>query len=111
MAVPGRVIPNAPEIEAAVLVGEQRSMTIGCASCHIPELPLDRQGWIFSEPNPFNPAKPPQGPNLQVGEAPTLIVDLSSDDLPKPRLNPPHGTTMLPPSTHLQLPPLPTPPP
>jgi hypothetical protein len=41
MAVPGRVIPNDPEIEAAVLLGEQRFSAIGCASCHRPTLPLD----------------------------------------------------------------------
>src|SRR5207244_10024170 len=55
MAVPGREIPNDPEIEAAVLAGEQRFSAIGCTSCHIPALPLNRQGWIFTEPNPFNP--------------------------------------------------------
>src|SRR5438093_844654 len=41
MAVPGRVIPNDPEIEAAVLAGEQKFQTIGCAQCHVPSLPLE----------------------------------------------------------------------
>src|SRR5438105_1145856 len=103
MAVPGRVIPNDPEIEAAVLVGEQRFTSIGCTSCHIPSLPLDRQGWIFTEPNPFNPALPPQGPNLLVGQAPMLAVDLTSDELPTPRLKASHGVVMVPAYTDLKL--------
>jgi cytochrome c peroxidase len=100
MAVPGRVIPDDPEIEAAVLIGETRFASIGCTSCHIPALPLYRQGWIFSEPNPFNPALPP---NLLVGQAPTLNVDLSSDELPSPRLKPSHGVVMVPAYTDLKL--------
>jgi hypothetical protein len=100
MAVPGRVIPNDPEIEEAVWVGEQRFASIRCTVCHIPALPLDRQGWIFSEPNPFNPANPP---NLLVGQAPTLSVDLSRDDLPAPRLKPSHGVVMVPAYTDLKL--------
>jgi|GEM_PF-3027833 len=64
---------------------------IGCASCHIPALPLDRNGWIYTEPNPYNPAG-----NLQPGEAQTLSVDLSSDDLPQPRLKPVNGVVMVP---------------
>jgi len=103
MAVPGRVIPNDPEIEAAVLTGEQLFDRIGCAVCHIPALPLDRRGWIFSEPNPFNPALPPQGPNLLLGQAPTFSVDLSSDELPLPRLKPSHGVVMVPAYTDLKL--------
>jgi cytochrome c peroxidase len=86
MAVPGRVIPDDPEIEEAVLLGEQRFQRIGCASCHVPSLPLDRQGWLFSEPNPFNPPG-----NLQVGQAPPVVVDLTRNDLPAPRLRPGAG--------------------
>ena len=100
MAVPGRVIPNDPEIEAAVLLGENRFGSIGCGSCHIPALPLDRQGWIFSEPNPFNPASPH---NLLPGEAPTLSIDLTRDDLPRPRLKASHGVVMVPAFTDLKL--------
>jgi hypothetical protein len=103
MAVPGRVIPDDPEIEEAILAGEKRFAAIGCTTCHIPALPLDRQGWIFSEPNPFNPADPPQGPNLLVGQAPTLTVDLSSDELPNPRLKPSRGVVMVPAYTDLKL--------
>jgi len=83
MAVPGRLIPNDPEVEAAVLLGEQKFQSIGCAQCHVPSLPLERQGWIYSEPNPYNPPT-----NLRVGEAPSLSVDLTADDLPGPRLKP-----------------------
>ena len=100
MAVPGRVIPNDPEIEDAVRVGEQRFASIRCTVCHVPALPLDRQGWIFSEPNPFNPANPP---NLLVGQAPTFSVDLSRDDLPGPRLKPSRGIVMVPAFTDFKL--------
>jgi cytochrome c peroxidase len=100
MAVPGRVIPNDPEIEDAVLTGERRFASIGCTGCHIPALPLDRQGWLFTEPNPFNPASPP---NLLVGQAPTLTVDLTSDELPAPRLKPSHGVVTVPAYTDLKL--------
>src|SRR6266849_1611551 len=37
--VPGRVMPRDPEVERAVLRGEQAFEQIGCASCHIPRLP------------------------------------------------------------------------
>jgi hypothetical protein len=83
MAVPGRVIPNDPAIEAAVRQGEQLFVQINCTECHIPSLPLDREGWMYSEPNPYNPAG-----NLRPGEAPALVVDLSSSVLPMPRLRP-----------------------
>ena len=83
LQVPGRVIPRNPEIEAAVLNGERVFDGIGCAACHIPRLPLDKRGWIYSEPNPYNPPG-----NLRVGETQTLQVDLSSDQLPAPRLRP-----------------------
>ena len=81
--VPGRVIPRDPEVERAVLRGEQAFEQIGCASCHIPRLPLDKQGWIYSEPNPFNPPG-----NLRSGEIQDFTVDLASDVLPAPRLHP-----------------------
>ncbi len=78
---PGRVIPNDPVIEDAVLLGESLFQSVGCAACHVPRLKLDRQGWIYSEPNPYNPLN-----NLQVGQAQTLRVDLTSTALPQPRL-------------------------
>ncbi len=99
MAVPGRVIPNDPEIEAAVLIGEARFKTIGCATCHIPALPLDRQGWIYTEPNPFNPAG-----NLRPSDGvATLAVNLDRDDLPSPRLHPINGVVLVPAYTDLKL--------
>lgn len=82
MAVPGRVITNDLEIEKAVSNGEQVFQRIGCASCHIPQLPLDKKGWIFTEPNPYNPAL-----NLRTGTARTIQVDLTGKDLPLPRLS------------------------
>src|SRR5260370_39720291 len=81
--VPGRVIPRNREVEEAVLLGEELFDRIGCASCHIPRLPLDKKGWVYSEPNPYNPPG-----NLRMGETKTLHVDLSSDELPVPRLKP-----------------------
>ncbi len=90
MAVPGRVIPRIPAIERAVLTGERRFQAIGCATCHVPALPLDRDGWVFREPNPYNPPT-----NLRVGDAPTLAVDLTDDRLPPPRLAPDKKTGVL----------------
>lgn len=83
LQVPVQVISSDPEIREAVQLGEARFDTIGCAKCHISRLPLDRQGWIYTEPNPYNPAG-----NLRLGDAPSLSIDLSSDALPAPRLKP-----------------------
>lgn len=83
MAVPGRVIPRDPEVEAAVYRGEKVFSEIGCASCHIPALPLDKQGWLYSEPNPYNPPT-----NLRLGETESEVMDLTSAELPQPRLTP-----------------------
>jgi hypothetical protein len=70
-------------------LGERAFDRIGCGSCHIPRLPLDKKGWIYSEPNPFNPPG-----NLRKGETKTLFVDLSSDDFPAPRLKPDSAGTV-----------------
>jgi hypothetical protein len=83
LQVPGRVIPRHPEIEQAVLRGERAFERVGCATCHVPRLPLDKQGWVFVEPNPYNLPG-----NLRTGEVPDVKVDLASDELPKPRLKP-----------------------
>ncbi|HEX6098541.1 MAG TPA: di-heme oxidoredictase family protein [Thermoanaerobaculia bacterium] len=83
LQVPGRVIPDDPVVEEAVLSGERAFERIGCGSCHVSRLPLDDRGWIFTEPNPYNAPT-----NLRVGEAKTLAVDLTSDVLPQPRLTP-----------------------
>jgi hypothetical protein len=99
LPVPGQVIPDDPEVREAVHIGEQRFSQIGCASCHITKLPLTEKGWIYTEPNPFNPAG-----NLREGDAPTLIVDLTSEDLPGPRLKPDaRGVVWVPAFTDLKL--------
>ena len=81
LEVPGRVIPRHPVIEEAVANGEQLFMEIGCADCHTPALPLTDQGWVFTEPNPYNP-----NGNLQPGDYPTFEMDLSDNRLDQPRL-------------------------
>ncbi|MET0622684.1 MAG: di-heme oxidoredictase family protein [Pyrinomonadaceae bacterium] len=83
LQVPGRVIPRDPEVERAVLLGERVFERIGCAACHVPSLPLPNQGWVYTEPNPFNPPG-----NLRSGETQDLRVDLSAEVLPAPRLGP-----------------------
>jgi cytochrome c peroxidase len=98
MAVPGRVIPNDAAIEAAIRRGERRFVDIGCTSCHIPTLPLDNEGWVFTEPGPFNPAG-----NRRVSDGPILSVDLTSSHLPSPRLKPRHGVVWVPAFTDLRL--------
>ncbi|MEL7537947.1 MAG: di-heme oxidoredictase family protein [Pseudomonadota bacterium] len=81
LAVPGRVIPRNRKIEAAVRTGERVFEKIGCDGCHTPTLKLEKRGWIYSEPNPFNPPG-----NLQVGESPELAVNLNSPLYDLPRL-------------------------
>ena len=89
LQVPGRVIPRDPAIERAVAIGEKAFGQIGCATCHVPRLPLRGNGWVYTEPNPFNPAT-----NLRSGETRDLRVDLSSDVLPQPRLHPDSSGTV-----------------
>src|SRR5262249_13301359 len=98
MAVPGRVISNDPAIETAVLNGERKFQAIGCVSCHMPALPLDNQGWIFTEPNPYNPTG-----TLCVGAPPPLSVDLTDGKPPPPRLRPNNGVVEVPAFTDLKL--------
>ncbi len=60
---------------------------------------IDREGWIFTEPNPFNPPG-----NLRPSDAPRLAVDLTSSQLPSPRLKPArHGVVQVPAYTDLKL--------
>jgi CxxC motif-containing protein (DUF1111 family) len=98
MAVPGRVIPADPEVAGVIRVGEARFAQIGCATCHIPRLPLTRDGWVFTEPNPFNPAG-----NRRVKDGITYRLDLTSPDLPQPRLQPEGGVVWVPAFTDLKL--------
>ena len=83
LQVPGRVIPNDPDVEDAVLNGERVFRSIGCAGCHIPELPLTRKSWVFEEPSPFNPTT-----NARRGDMPSVLMDLLDRALPQPRLAP-----------------------
>ncbi len=87
LSVPGRVIPRHPAIEDAVANGEQLFVDIGCADCHTPALPLTNDGWVYTEPNPFNPPG-----NLQAGEYPTFSMDLNDPRLDQPRLSADPGT-------------------
>jgi hypothetical protein len=99
LPVPGRFLPDNSSVEEAVHIGEQRFSEIGCESCHTPKLPLVDKGWIYTEPSPFNPAG-----NLRIGDAPTLSVDLTSENLPGPRLNPDErGVVWVPAFTDLKL--------
>ena len=117
LPVPGRVIPNDPAVERANLMGEALFNKIGCATCHAtlsltsnnnPGLP-EQPGWIYFEPNPYNPATGPNAPNLQLGpasypvSAPALTVDLTSNSLPLPRLSAQAGVVVVPAYTDLKL--------
>jgi len=83
LPVPGRVIPNDPDVERAVAIGERLFDDIRCTHCHVPSLPLERRGWIYAEPGPYNPAG-----NLRRGAARTVEIDLTNASLPQPRLLP-----------------------
>jgi cytochrome c peroxidase len=98
MAVPGRVIPKNRKIEQAVLRGESAFSEIGCAVCHKPTLPLTNNGWIFTEPNPYNPVG-----NLRPQDGPIYSMDLTSSQLPPPRLRPRNGVLEVPAYTDLKL--------
>jgi CxxC motif-containing protein (DUF1111 family) len=99
LPVPGRVIPKDAAFEEAIRLGEHVFGSIGCASCHVPTLPLSKQGSIFTEPNPYNIAG-----NLRVGEARSLGFDLNSDTLPQPRLKAdPDGVVWVPAFTDFKL--------
>jgi hypothetical protein len=75
MPVPGQLVPNDLGVEQAIFNGERLFRQIGCATCHIPELPLGNS--VYSEPSPYNPIG-----NLQAGDGQTFEVDLSVDSLP-----------------------------
>lgn len=85
MSVPGQVIPNEARIAQAIEHGQRKFAEFRCAGCHVPALPLSRQGWIYTEPGPFNPPG-----NLRSGEAKTVKLDLNDTALPLPRLAPQH---------------------
>ena len=78
--------------------GERRFAEIGCASCHIPSLPLTHGAWVFTEPNPFNPPG-----NRQDHDGRVYEVDLTDRRLPGPRLVPVRGVVWVPAFTDLKL--------
>jgi CxxC motif-containing protein (DUF1111 family) len=96
--VPSRILPREPFFVRAVNDGERLFQEIGCASCHIPALPLDKKGWIYTEPGPYNPAG-----NLQLGQAQSVSIDLAGEELPAPRLKPVNGVVMVPLYTDFKL--------
>lgn len=98
LPVPGRMIPSDARHANAITHGERLFDAIGCAECHVPALPLDREGWIFSEPGPFNPAG-----NAQPGSSSVVRVDLTSARLPGPRLKAHDGVVYVPAYTDLKL--------
>jgi len=61
-------------------------------------LPLISKGWMYTEPNPYNPPG-----NLRTGDARPITIDLNSPDLPQPRLQEHNGVTMVPAYTDLKL--------
>jgi hypothetical protein len=98
LQVPGRVIPNNPEVEKAVLHGEREFAAFGCAKCHLPELPLTKDGSVFVEPGPYNPPT-----NLRAGETKAVLMDLSDAGLPQPRLPRSSDVIMVPAYTDMKL--------
>jgi hypothetical protein len=98
LPVPVQVIPPDKDVASAIKNGGTRFVEIGCGRCHVPQLPLDKQGWIYTEPNPYNPVG-----NLQPGDAPTLSVDLTSSELPGPCLKPAGDVVWVPAFTDFKL--------
>ena len=98
LPVPVQVIPSDPDVANAIRNGANVFAQIGCGRCHIPQLPLDHDGWIYTEPNPYNPAG-----NLRPGDAPILSVDLTSNQLPGPRLKANGGVVWVPAFTDFKL--------
>jgi hypothetical protein len=99
LPVPGQVIPRDARFRAAIAAGERDFERVGCASCHVPKLPLIDKGWVYSEPNPYNPPG-----NLRLSDGvQSLSVDLTRSDLPQPRLRVEKGVVMVPAYTDLKL--------
>jgi hypothetical protein len=90
LPVPGRVIPRAPDIERLVLAGERAFERIRCVNCHVPSLPLERAGWKYSEPGPFDASGNPQKAGTRL-----IAVALTDPALPAPRLQPSGSTAQV----------------
>ncbi|MBT8078125.1 MAG: thiol oxidoreductase [Gammaproteobacteria bacterium] len=98
LPVPQQVAPKDRHVRKAIKKGERLFESIGCADCHVPALPLTDEGWIYTEPNPYNPPG-----NLQVGEAETFAVDLTDPRLPGKRPQPKNGVVWVRAFTDLKL--------
>jgi hypothetical protein len=98
LPVPQQVLPKDPKIRQAIEEGEALFNEIGCGGCHVPALPLVDEGWIYTEPNPYNPPG-----NLQPGEGESLAVDLSHSGLPGKRPKPQNGVLWVRAFTDLKL--------
>ena len=98
LPVPQQVLPRDPRVRRAVREGEALFGEIGCGGCHVPALPLVDEGWVYTEPNPYNPAG-----NLQRGERPVLSVDLTHSGLPGERPKPQNGVLWVRAFTDLKL--------
>ena len=96
IAVPGRVIPDDPTVQEAIVNGESQFTKVGCSSCHIPNLPL--YNWVYTEPNPYNAVG-----NLRPGDAPAFNMDLTDRLLPQPRLKPINRVIQVPAYTDFKL--------
>ena len=93
---PGRVMPSHPRAVAAVERGEALFAEIGCAVCHVPELPLASA--VFTEPSPFNPTG-----KLQLSEvSEPFAFDLAADGLASRLRRLDDGTVMVPAFTDLK---------
>lgn len=76
LPAPVSVAPDAPGHAAAVARGRNLFTEAGCASCHVPALPLESS--LFTEPNPYNPAG-----NLRPADVATPVgfdIDVSGLD-------------------------------
>lgn len=98
LPVPQQIVPKNPRIRRAVQQGELLFNDVGCADCHIPALPLVDEGWIFTEPNPYNPPG-----NLQSDKVVSIEVDLSHSALPGKRPKPRRGVLWVRAFTDLKL--------
>jgi CxxC motif-containing protein (DUF1111 family) len=98
LPVPQQIIPSNPEAQHVVATGQHLFEAIGCAGCHVPALALDREGWIFTEPNPFNPPG-----NLQADDAQAVRIDLTDPRLPGKRPKPRKGVVWVSAFTDLKL--------
>jgi len=98
LPAPRQVLPPGREARRAVRRGGQLFRRIGCADCHVPALPLVDEGWVYTEPNPYNPPG-----NLQPGDTRPLRVDLTRDELPGRRLRARDGVVWVPAFTDLKL--------